>query len=396
MIIENKKVEFLVKNTKLDQIAQKPYNKEVCNFLVDFSKKIDDKNIYREFPDIKALSFWCRKGNIDKLIKNNISNELRVGLGIIFHITPSNIPTNFMYSLIFGLLTGNSNIIKVPSKKFKQIDFICKKIEELLKKKYKSLRKRICIIRYKEDEALTKLISLQCNARLIWGGDKTINEIRKISLNPRALELTFSDRYSLSVIDIKSLTKINKNEFSSLVEKFYNDTFIVDQNACSSPQMILWHGKYNKKVQEKFWSALADLVSKKYTPPDNSGIEKHNQLFENFISLKNINNFKIYKKQIYTVSLNNLNKEIHKLRGKWGYFYEFNTSNLKILENIVNTKYQTLSYYGISKSYMNFFFSNTALRGIDRIVPIGQALNINLFWDGYDLNKVLTRIIDIR
>ena len=42
------------------------------------------------------------------------------------------------YELIFGLLTGNSNIVKVPSKKFKQIDFICSKINELLKKKYKS------------------------------------------------------------------------------------------------------------------------------------------------------------------------------------------------------------------------------------------------------------------
>ena len=34
--------------------------------------------------------------------------------------------------------------------------------------------------------------------------------------------------------------------------------------------------------------------------------------------------------------------------------------------------------------------------GIDRIVPIGQALNINLIWDGYDLSKILTREIEIR
>ena len=34
--------------------------------------------------------------------------------------------------------------------------------------------------------------------------------------------------------------------------------------------------------------------------------------------------------------------------------------------------------------------------GIDRIVPIGQALNINLVWDGYDLTTKLTREIEIR
>ena len=42
---------------------------------------------------------------------------LEASLGMIFHITPSNIPTNFAYSMIFGLINGNSNIT-VPSKKF--------------------------------------------------------------------------------------------------------------------------------------------------------------------------------------------------------------------------------------------------------------------------------------
>ena len=46
------------------------------------------------------------------------NNELRLGVGLAFHITPSNMPTNFAYSLLFGLLSGNSNIIKVPSRKF--------------------------------------------------------------------------------------------------------------------------------------------------------------------------------------------------------------------------------------------------------------------------------------
>ena len=299
-----------------------------------------------------------------------------------------------MYSLIFGLLTGNSNIVKVPSKNFKQIDFICKKINELLKKKYKSLNKKICIVRYKDNDELTKSISAQCNARLIWGGDKTINAIRKIDLNPRALELTFSDRYSLCVIDTKNLN--NKDECSRLVEKFYNDTFVVDQNACSSPQLILWHGNKNKKIQEKFWILLAELVSKKYSPPETSVIEKYNQLCANIISLKNINSYKIYKNLVYTIALNSLGKDTSKLRGKWGYFYEFNIKNLEELKKTVNTKFQTLSYYGLSKDHMENFFRNSNLEGIDRVVPIGQALDINLLWDGYDLNKILSRIIDIK
>ena len=74
-----------------------------------------------KYPDIKTLAFWCRKKNILNLQKKLQTDEPRLGLGLIFHITPSNIPTNFAYSLIFGLLTGNSNIVKIPSKKFEQI-----------------------------------------------------------------------------------------------------------------------------------------------------------------------------------------------------------------------------------------------------------------------------------
>ena len=33
--------------------------------------------------------------------------------------------------------------------------------------------------------------------------------------------------------------------------------------------------------------------------------------------------------------------------------------------------------------------------GIDRVVPIGQALNFDTLWDGYDLIRMLTRTVVI-
>ena len=66
-----------------------------CVDILDFEK---------DYPDLKALSFWCRSKNILKLKNNFNSEKNRIGLGMIFHVTPANIPTNFAYSLIFGLL----------------------------------------------------------------------------------------------------------------------------------------------------------------------------------------------------------------------------------------------------------------------------------------------------
>ena len=45
---------------------------------------------------------------------------------------------------MFGLLSGNSNIIKVPSNNFDQIRIICDQINQLLNlKKFKSLKEII-------------------------------------------------------------------------------------------------------------------------------------------------------------------------------------------------------------------------------------------------------------
>ena len=82
------------------------------------------------------------KKNIQYLKKKFSCDDLRTGKGLIFHITPSNVPTNFFYSLMFGLLSGNSNIVKVPSNNFDQIRIICDQINQLLNlKKFKSLKK---------------------------------------------------------------------------------------------------------------------------------------------------------------------------------------------------------------------------------------------------------------
>ena len=81
--------------------------------------------------------------------------------------------------MIFGLIAGNSNIVKVPSQKFKQVEIICNSINKILKKKYKLIRKMISVVRYADNDNYTKKISSVCNARLIWGGDKSINNIRK-------------------------------------------------------------------------------------------------------------------------------------------------------------------------------------------------------------------------
>ena len=393
------KVNYLVGSEDYETKPFKPYNKITCAFLAEFSKKLNLQKDINEISDLKALAFWCRKKNIEYLIKKSLSNEIRIGLGLIFHITPSNIATNFIYSLFFGLLTGNSNVVKISSKKTIQSEIICKCLNLILKqKKFVKLKKRIVIIRYENNDNYTKNISYKCNLRVIWGGDETIKKIRKFELNPSSTDITFADRSSICIINSNSIIKLDSFNLSILVEKFYNDTYLVDQNACSSPHIIFWKGKknVNKIAQKKFWDKLYALVIRKYNLEESSAVEKYTLLCKKINFLRNNCNFIKYENYIYILKLKKLVNNLDELRGKWGLFFEYETNNLNKISIFLNKKFQTMTYFGLDKNFCKKIVVDNLTDGIDRIVPIGQALDINLNWDGFDLNKSLTRVLEVK
>ena len=62
---------------------------------------------------------------------------------------------------------------------------------------------------------------------------------------------------------------------------------------------------------------------------------------------------------------------------------------------VVTEKFQTITQFGIDAAELRRQVVANGLRGIDRIVPIGQAMNIGVVWDGCDLVRSLSRIISV-
>lgn len=394
-MIINEKIKYLVGSSKINTEPFKPFDEKVINFLDSFSKELGLFKNLINYPDLKSLSFWCRKNNFLNMKKNYDTLDTKLGVGLVFHITPTNIPTNFAYSLIFGLLSGNANIIKAPSKNFEQINIICKILNKLLSKNI-YLKNKIVVIKYKNNEIFTKKMSSICNARVIWGGDKTINDLRSHQINERAIDLTFADRYSFCIIDPNKFKKLSELEFNNLVKKFYNDTYLVDQNACSSPHLIVWLGNQNEKLKEQFWQQLYENININYNLSESAVIEKYSDLCRYAVSLKNIKNIKNYSNLIYKIKLKNVDDNNHLNRGKWGLFFEYDVKDLNKIAKIINNKYQTVTYFGVEKSLIKNFVIKNKLKGIDRIVPIGQSLDISLLWDGRDVITTLTRGLKIQ
>ena len=396
--LKNKNVHYLlggeVQNTRLFA----PYDNLLCDFLNDLSSQLRKCEDAGGYQDVLTFAFWCRRANIARLKEEYSSSHARLGLGTVFHITPSNVPVNFAFSFCFGLLSGNANIVRVPTKEFPQVDIICAAIAQVFENDdYREIKIRTAFIRYEQNEEVTRLLSINCNARIIWGGDETVNSFRQLPIPPRSVEVVFSDRYSFCVVDAISVNSLEESDLNRLVEGFYNDTYLMDQNACSSPHLLVWLGKESSTAKDRFWKALSKIIiEKKYRMTHAGAADKYVQLCNDAIKLDNLDAVKAYGSNLYCITIKELPSNIDKYRGSCGYFYEYTTEDLRGLSHIVNNSFQTLTYFGADREYLLDFVLDNGLSGIDRIVPVGQALDIGVIWDGYDIVKSLSRIVDLQ
>ena len=106
--------------------------------------------------------------------------------------------------------------------------------------------------------------------------------------------------------------------------------------------------------------------------------------------------FKNFKNLVYRVELKKFNKNKINYKNKFGYFYEINYNKLEKIKLLITEKLQTLSYFGVKKDELKKFVLKNKFRGIDRIVPIGCSHEISFTWDGYNIEKQLTRVIELR
>jgi len=372
--------------------ALRPFSSEVVSFLNALSRTLLGDPEAKGFPDVVTFGFFCRKGNIERLREayKELSRH-RLGRGVTFHIAPSNVPVNFAYSLVCGLLAGNACIVRAPSKDFAQTGIICRAINEAggLLKNY------IGIVRYERDDEVTAYFSGLCDVRIIWGGDDTIHEVRKIPIPARAFDLTFADRYSICAIKAAALAEC---DLAAVAHDFYNDTYLFDQNACSSPRLLVWIGTDEaiRAVREKFWAAVHGEVQARYTLAPVVAVDKLTALCRCAMDLPGTKAVMGPDHLIDRIHLSELSPNLDQYRCAGGSFLEYDDQNLDALRAIVTRKYQTLSYLGFEAEELREWVLSNGLAGIDRVVRVGRTADFGPVWDGYDLISFLSRICEVR
>ena len=390
---KEKTLNEIVKNGPLEIFSD-----DAILFLDALSKELINSSEIRKFPDLATFAFFCRNANIVQLKKKYINEDIiRLGRGVIFHIAPSNVPVNFAYSLISGILSGNVNIVRVPSKIFEQVNIITNCILNLANtNQFNSITDRIVLVRYDRTTSNTDLFSSVCDVRVIWGGNETIDIIRKSNIPSKSYDITFANRYSICLIDATNYLEYENKK--QIAQGFYNDTYLFDQNACTAPHSIIWLGESEEVSKAKilFWEKLNDLIELNYDAiPAVIAVDKLTTFYTQAINQEGVTKEDVKNNSLWRINLTELNSEVDSYTCSSGYFQEFRINSLQDLKKIVNRKYQTMSYFGIPKVELSNFIIQSNLFGIDRIVPVGRTLDFSLNWDGYDLIRSLSRTCEI-
>ena len=368
------------------------FSAEAYNFLSALSTRILADAEAKSYPDVVTLGFWCRPASLRHMAAQYESETNRLGRGITFHLAPSNVAVNFAYSCLAAFLAGNASIVRLPSKDFPQIQILCRLFSETLVE-FSALAPYFLFVRYGHEQEVTGRYSAMCQTRIIWGGDRTIGEVRRAPLPPRANEITFADRYSLSVIDADAY--LAAEDKARIAQAFYNDTYLSDQNACTAPHFIVWMGRNVTEAQRVFWAELHGLVRTRYTLQAVQAVDKLTQLYRLGAQF-DARQIEMPDQLITRVRVDALHEDLPVYRAGSGFFIEYEARKFAEIHPLCASSCQTLSYYGMDEESLLQEVLAMRPAGIDRIVPMGHTMDFALIWDGVDLIRSMSRVVSIR
>lgn len=338
-------------------------------------------------PTFASFAFWLRKANISRLIESQLSpSRLYVPRGRVLHLAPSNVDTVAFYALSISLICGNSNVLRVPSEiGFELDEFLCLFSRVLSEN---DLSNRCVITNYPHSSSIERNISKLCDARLIWGGDRRVSEATKVPIKVDGTNLGFSNRYSMAVINSESYAESDSSERQRIVTAFCRDVFQFDQNACSSPRLLVWLGSITNDLVIDFHARVNEVIISGQTRLESSLVINKFVRSCELISKLRHSKVVINTPQYSVVRLKSmLDVTVDETCG--GFMLEVIAASIEEFEVLRDRRLQTVSYYGLSDEQVEkiaFAFNGV---GCYRIVPFGTALNFDVVWDGYELFSLM-------
>jgi hypothetical protein len=306
----------------------------------------------------------------------------RVPRGLAFHVPPSSVDTMFVYSLAVSLLVGNRNVVRLSQRRSETTEVLVDALNAALDD-HPDVARTLAVVSYGHELEPSALLSRAADVRVIWGGDATIETIRALPLAPHATELLFGDRFSLAVVDAASSE-------DDLPQRLFNDAYWFDQMGCSSPRLVVGVGAGADARLEALFDGLEREIERRGYELELGAVLAKRAYAYGALADRPVARFRELGNALTVLELSTLERFDRTHPGA-GLFYAIALRSLDELAPFVVRKDQTMTVSGIDHERLARFVRRVNGRGIDRIVPFGEALTFGRYWDGYDLLAELTR-----
>lgn len=377
--------------------ARRPFASEAVEFVERFGRKLLQEPEVRQFPELVALGYWARRSRIAKLRERfNLAYPLafRYPRGLAFHVAPSNVDTMFVYSLLLSILAGNSNIVRISSRLGQQTDILLRILVTALEGAPLDLCRSFSVVTYPHDRCINDAFSSAAQMRIVWGGNQTVDEIRRSRLHPTATELVFPDRYSLAVMSAAEWMRSVDRQ--AVARAFVNDTLWFGQSACASPRALIWLGAPEAvaAATASFWPEVEAAATSANLPWVDSMATTKLLAEQNLAAAASVAILPMRSNRLRVIKVG-----LNEIRGSQavadGFLRQTEILHLADLRHLIERDWQTVASFGIGRNEWECFFAAGDVRGIDRVVPFGSALDFDSIWDGIDILAAMTRIVSL-
>lgn len=234
--------------------------------------------IESSYPEV--AHFLAKKNLYQKLVRelgDDFERELRARprerglfegfrpLGVLCHITPSNDAFVSFLASVEGLITGNINLIKLPSEGNLVALELYQELFKLDQENIVSDHLIVCAFASKEREMLETFLSF-ADGVSAWGAEQSLQQIR--SLLPIGTRfIPWGHRLSFAYLT-QSLAP-STTELKLIAQ----DVLKFRQQACSAPQTLFIEGDWARvqEVAQNIYQAMNELLIEQY--PDQNNVE---------------------------------------------------------------------------------------------------------------------------
>lgn len=362
------------------------------NLVATVSTKILKDPASRSSPGVTHFAYWTRRSALKAMAADAAARRpprcLARPRGLIFHLPPQNVETVFLYSWMIAYLAGNANVTRLPTTLGADMQRLLGLFQAELAVAGDASQ---WFVRYPVSQEINRAVSAVCDGRLVWGGDAKVAAFSSLPLRHGGKSIWFGDRRSMAIVSGEALAGLDEAGLGDLAGRLHNDIFVFDQMACASPQrlFVVVPGAAHRAAVAALMTRLSEEAIARGTGPA-TGHVIHKMVSSMAEAAEGRATAVSRHSNALTTVIADGGYDGPQVGG--GYLQVAYVDDLSDVTRYVMENTQTAVHFGFDPDQIAAFASALPPFGLSRLAPIGQALDFDAIWDGYDLVSELSQL----